>query len=298
MSCIFALVSSLPYFSPENVFTITSSRLQIPTDVLFTRLSALRPDHTLTDLDNSLRHRLASLDSRCLYLAYGPSAIAQCPFCNSDDPQTYLYYSIPSLLFPHLLNFFALGLATSSTISGKEGGRWRTLAATVGAIIAIAECYILGSYDWKANARALRAEDLVHFYWRLHTMRGVVIAIANAGLAGLLWASSTNRIFIVPASSAERLESVSKVLETVKGKLGAVGIMRNVTVRDDNLRKRGEGYWRKEGQVMGEVMDEREVVEGIRNALGSGRISVGKIEEEARRYAEGIIGAQESVPAE
>ena len=171
------------------------------------------------------------------------------------------------------------------------------MAATIGAVIAVAECYIFGAYDWKANARVIRPEDLTYFYWRMRTFRGVVIAFANAGLAGLLWASSTNRIFVVPLSSAERLESVTRVLETARGKLGAVGIVRNVTLRDENFRKRGEAYWTKEGQVMNEVMDEREVVEGVRSALGSGRISVTRIEEEARNYAEGILGKQEGLQA-
>jgi hypothetical protein len=39
-------------------------------------------------------------------------------------------------------------------------------------------------------------------------------------------------------------------------------------VRDEGLRKKIEAYWRKEGQIIGGIMDEREVVEGVRNALG------------------------------
>lgn len=72
--------------------------------------------------------------------------------------------------------------------------------------------------------------------------------------------------------------------------MAALGIVRNVVVRDEGLRRRGEGYWREEGAVMAEVLEEREVVEGIRGALGSGRISVSQVEEDAKRYAEGIVG--------
>lgn len=152
-----------------------------------------------------------------------------------------------------------------------------------------AECYLFGAHDWKANARVLRPQDLDHFYWRMRIFRGLLIALVDAGLAGLLWASSTNRIFVVPISSAERLEDVTRTLENTRGKLGAVGIVRNVTVRDENLRRKAESYWEKEGKVMGEVMEEREVVEGLRSALESGRISVTRIEEEAQLYAEGIV---------
>ena len=123
-------------------------------------------------------------------------------------------------------------------------------------------------------------------------VRGIIIALADVLVAGLLWLSSTNRMFVVPPSAAERMETAMRVLESARAKLQAVGIMRNVVVRDEGLRRKTEAYWRKEGQVMGEVMDEREVVEGMRNAL-SGRIQVAKVEEDARKYAEGITSFQE-----
>ena len=113
------------------------------------------------------------------------------------------------------------------------------------------------------------------------------MALADVLVAGLLWLSSTNRMFVVPPSAAERMETAMRVLENARAKLHAVGIMRNVVARDEGLRRKAEAYWRREGQVMGEVMDEREVVEGVRNAL-SGRIQVAKVEEDARKYAEGI----------
>lgn len=90
-----------------------------------------------------------------------------------------------------------------------------------------------------------------------------------------------------PPSSAERLEMAMRVLENARGKLSAVGIVRNAIVRDEGLRGKTEAYWRREGQITGEIMDEREVVEGVRNAL-SGRIKVASLEEEARKYADGI----------
>ena len=118
------------------------------------------------------------------------------------------------------------------------------------------------------------------------------MALADVLVAGLLWLSSTNRMFVVPPSAAERMETAMRVLENARAKLHAVGIMRNVVVRDEGLRRKAEAYWRREGLVMGEVMDEREVVEGVRNAL-SGRIQVAKVEEDARKYAEGITNVQD-----
>lgn len=162
-----------------------------------------------------------------------------------------------------------------------------------GAAVGLAECYLVGTYDFKANARVIRPEDLDHFYWRMRLFRGVTICILDAALSGLIWGASTNRIFAVPPSAAERTETAIKGLENVRGRLAAVGIVRNAVVRDEGLRGRGEAYWRREKQVMSEVMDEREVVEGIRNAM-SGRMDVAKIEEDAKRYVDGIFGLQKS----
>lgn len=160
----------------------------------------------------------------------------------------------------------------------------------LGVGLAVVECYITGAREWKVNARAMRAEDLQHFYWGMKVWRGMGIALADAVFAGLMWASSTNRMFVVPPTAGERMEVALKVLEGARGRMAALGIVRNVVVRDEGLRRKVEGYWRKEGAIMAEVLEERDVVEGIRGALGSGRIQVTQVEEDARRYAEGIIG--------
>ncbi|KAL9613968.1 MAG: hypothetical protein Q9167_001517 [Letrouitia subvulpina] len=290
-SCLLALVSTFPIFAPENIFIASSSRLQTPNDVLFSRLGQNRPQGTLMPEDEMLKPRLASIDGRCLYLTYGPNVLTHCPFCRSDEPLTYLYYALPMILLPHLLHLFALGAATSSAVAGKDVSRWRTLAVVFGAGLAVTDCYMTASYDWKANSRALRAEDLDHFFWRMRVYRGLAIAVEDALFAGLIWASSTNRAFVVPPTPSERTEMALQKLEGVRGRLGAIGVVRNVVVRDEVFRRKDDAYWRRDGQVMSEVMDEREVAEGVRNALGSGRINVTMVEEEAKTYSEGIIAS-------
>ena len=195
-------------------------------------------------------------------------------------------------MIPHLLHLLALGMATSNVVVGSHANRWRTLAATVGMCLALCEFTLYTSYDYKVNARKVRPEDYVLFAWNMRMFRGIVIAVADAFFAGLLWLSSTNRMFVIPPTSAERTEMAMRLLESSRGKLNAVGVMRNVVSRDENLRKKSDMYWRREGQVMGEVMDEREVVEGVRNAL-SGRIQMATVEADARKYAEGMTAWQD-----
>ena len=78
-----------------------------------------------------------------------------------------------------------------------------------------------------------------------------------------------------------------RLLENARGKLSAVGVIRNAIVRDEGLRRKTEAYWRKEGEITGQIMAEREVIEGVRSAL-DGRIQVVNLEAEATKYAEGI----------
>ncbi len=159
----------------------------------------------------------------------------------------------------------------------------------IGVGLALSECYWTGAGDWKANARVPRPEDLNHFYWNMRIWRGIGIAVTDAVLAAFIWASSTNRMFVVPPTAAERMETAMKVLEISRARLGALGIVRNVVVRDEGLRRKAESYWRNEVQIMGEIMDEREVVEGLQSALGSGRVQFPQVDEDARRFADGII---------
>lgn len=161
------------------------------------------------------------------------------------------------------------------------------MAAGIGIGIAAFEVYAYMVYDWQANKRALQPSGYILFYWRMRTVRGIGICIADAAVASLLYLSSTNRLFVTPPSVAERTEAALKTLEHVRGKINILGVVRNAVARDEGLRRRTDAYWVREGKVMGEVMDEREVVEGVKAAL-EGRVAIAKVEEDARRYADGL----------
>jgi hypothetical protein len=285
---VVALISTLPYFQPENIFETTNSRVQINPDVLFTRLNAMRPNG-LTDFDNLLRDRMLSLDSRLLYLKFGPDTIGNCHFCNADNHKDYLYYSIPGLLAPHLLNLCILGLVTSGLFVGAEGAVWRRFA-TLGAItVGAIDLFLLANYEHKLNATNTRLEDLDMFYWRLKMYRGVGIASFNALLGWLIWLSSTNRAFVVPQSSAEKVESAVKRLESIRSKISATAVVRNTLNRDDALRARAQEYWVTEGRLMGEAMEDREVMDSVKNALES-RVNIDRIQSDADTYAKSVLG--------
>jgi hypothetical protein len=284
------LLRTLPILSPENIFKVTQSRLQIPADVLFTRLSTLRPGTTLTPTDLSLRSKFASLESRLLYLHHGPSALATCPFCTSDEPRSYLYYALPDLLTPHLLNLIIIALATSSlfTASSPAATSWRTPATLTAVAIAFLDIYWVSTYNHTANARALRLNEIDFFYWTARTTRYLSLAALNILLSLLLYLSATNRAFVTPPSAAERVESAVRGLAGIKGRINAAGVVKNTVLRDEELRGRGNAYWAHEVRLMREMMEEREVVEGVKDALLN-RIDIAGIERDAEAYAKAVL---------
>ncbi|CZS98675.1 uncharacterized protein RAG0_07302 [Rhynchosporium agropyri] len=288
------LLKTLPIFGAENIFTLTQSRIQTPTDVLFTRLSALRPAG-LTANDNLLRGRLNSLDSRLLFFQHGPDVLSECTFCNADDPNSYLYYSLPSILAPHLINLVILALVTSGLLTGKEGAIWRTTATTGAASLALLEIYLVASYQPQVNARAVRAEDLDFFFWKMRVYRGVGLAALDALLGWVLYLSSTNRAFVTPLTTPERIEVSSRILDAARAKLNATVILRNTIQRNEDLRNMNSAYWAHEGQVMGGVMEERAVIEGVNNALEN-RIDMARISADAEGYVKGIFSPMQGIP--
>lgn len=283
-----ALISTFPMFSTENLFIKAQSRIQIPVDVLFTRINAIRPQG-LTALDNRLREKLISLESKLLYLKFGPDALANCLFCAAKDPTSYVYYALPSILAPHIFNVIVLALVTSGLFVGSEGAVWRRFVTLSAVVMASVDLWFLTQYDHQLNAKATRVEDLDMFFWKSRMYRCVGIAGLDALLGWLMYLSSTNRAFAIPVSPAERLESTTRVLDSVRSKLAATAVVRNTINRDEGLRSRTQAYWVHEGRLMGEMMEDREVMESMNSALEN-RVNVASITADADAYAKNMLG--------
>ncbi|KAL3962278.1 hypothetical protein ACCO45_003801 [Purpureocillium lilacinum] len=253
------LVKALPVFAPENLFAATQSRLQIPVDVLFARVgAALRSRDpsapaSLTPTDEALRARFVNLESRLLYLQFGPEVLADCPFCAADEPRT-----------------------------------GATLAVVAASVVAALDVYLVSSYNYQANARALRLSEVDFFFWRTRAARLVTLAGLDAMLAGLLYLSATNRAFAQLPSPAERVDNAARAVAAAKSRMSAVGIIKNTALRDEDLRARSHAYWTHEVRLMRDVMEEREVIEGVNDAL-TNRIDIQAISRDADMYAHSVL---------
>jgi hypothetical protein len=279
------LVATLPYFSPPNIYHDTSSRLAIPTNVLFNRLNAVRQGN-LTPLDITLKDKFSEASSAfgLLYAAYGPYVVANCPFCSSDDTSTYTTYALPAIFAPHLFHIFFLGLVTSSFISGVEGSRWRMHATVVGISLALLECFLVMRNDYKLNSTKIQLKDVDFFYWKLRIWRLLAFAGLDAIFGWVLWLTATNRWLVKPPSVYQQLTDTLVTLHSMHGKYATLSRMRNAILRDDELREASMAYWAREPRIMEEIHQNREVIDAKRVALS--RLDPEKLRQGAENWVD------------
>ena len=287
----FFLVRTLPPFLPENIFETTQSRLQAPTDVIFNRLSTLRPNNSLSAHDLTLRSKFINLESRFLYVQYGPEVLSSCPFCSVEDPRSYLYYTVPGILGLHLLNLIVIAAVTSPLLAGREAASWRRAASLAAVATAVADLYFVSTYNHHANGRALRLEAVDFFFWNARVCRNLALAALDGLLGLLLYLSATNRAFVVQLSPADRVLQMGRTLAGSFSRLCVLGVLKNTASRDEELRDMATAYWTHEVNLMRQVMEEREVVELINHALQT-RLDMRRVEKDAENYSRIILPAR------
>jgi hypothetical protein len=215
--------------------------------------------------------------------------MTNCQFCSPEDPKSYLYYALPGILGPHLLNLVILSLVTSGLFTGKESARWRTTATIAAGVLALAEAYLVSTYAYQNNSRAARLEEIEFFHWNMRMYRGLALAGLDSLIGYMLYLSSTNRAFIKPPLPAESIELSLRMLDSARSKMSAMGILRNTINRDEDLRERSQGYWRHEVRLTREVMEEREVVDSVNKAMESNKINIASIAADAAKYADNVV---------
>ncbi|RMZ87316.1 hypothetical protein DV736_g5459, partial [Chaetothyriales sp. CBS 134916] len=337
--CIFLLLSIIALLAAarpgyDNVFQTTHSRLHIPTDVLFTRLTLARANKGLTEMDEALRTRLTTPALRALYLRFGPSTLVECPFCMADDHVSFLLYHLPAnVLLLHLLHFFVLALATSAVVVGgpdDAGGQWRLRALLGAAALLALDLYVLATYTphvVDGKAAVVSPSPPAGLFWTTALLRPLALCVYDAFVALVIWGSATGSLLVLSplfglASSAttdpdpmatarrlhESLTAANVALQTVQAKLRAVHVARNAVVRNSRLKNADDAYWRDvvalEGEAEAEggaaavweqVQNEEEVQVALARAYGSGTIDVARMRREADAFVRSVTTALDGI---
>jgi hypothetical protein len=149
-------------------------------------------------------------------------------------------------------------------------------------------------------------------YWTSLTFRPLSICLLDVLFAATIYVSATNRLpFLFPSSSradheAEKQRQLHALtrscvaLQTALTKLRAYGLARSAVVRDGRLKGRDDEYWRvvvgmegphssrEEGESVGSVWEEEEVMEAVARVTNGGEVDVEKVGREAGTFVESV----------
>lgn len=238
-----------------------------------------------------MQEKFESKASRLLYYKYGPAVLADCPFCNSQDPNTYLLYAAPSVAVVHLFNAVLVGIATSESVTGKAGHQWRSLATYAAVALMAVDGYMLAQWDHVAgNEKARVLGEVFFFYWTSRMYRLLSLAVLDAALAGVLYFSTTNRMFVVASTVSERIDLATSALGNVNMRIRSANVLKNTVARDGELRAIDAGYWAHEGMVMQEAMESEEVVNSMRDAVENRRLNPEAMDQAAEQFSQQVMG--------
>ena len=282
---VFALLSTFPYFHPEDILSRTRSSItSTSTERIFQWLHRLRPP---IPSDEILEALFESRVGRFLYSAYGPGPLINCTWCGVDEPFTYTVYALPGLLLPHLIHTAILGVVTSTNFLGKNnkaGGVWKTHATCAGIVLALTEGLYICAYTNYISVMGERGAEAAFTYWQRLTIRGIAFAILDGALGYAIYLTGTGR-WSGPVE--ESLETVASKLESSVAAVNSAICLKQAIMRDHELRARAVEFWEDEVLYAQEVAKDGNVrrarvgVEGKEDWAG--------VKEGAKRRASAIM---------
>ncbi|KAK6533832.1 hypothetical protein TWF281_005186 [Arthrobotrys megalospora] len=290
LTVFLALASSYSYFQSENIIAVTGARLLLtPNDVLLRRVENLRLGQGRQGIsgdDAILLNTLRTREGRLLYAAYGPKPLIECTWCSISDPTSYLYYSAPAIAAPHILNIAILGFVTSS-LSSKAARSLRIPATIAGLGVALGEFIFLYTNDFLQNTQATTPAEVNWYHWRLLTYRGLAIAVVNCSFGIVAYLVATGRYGPDGISDLEKIEAVSKSLDTALTHVRTNLFVKSTATRNESSLVNVSEFWKAEAVNRRHVASQ---LEETKNQVLE-RVNLDSINDEAFKFTSSLIDA-------
>lgn len=120
--------------------------------------------------------------------------------------------------------------------------------------------------------------------------RFLSLAALDLVLAGVLFLSTTNRMFVVGPTLSERVDLATAALGHVNMRIRSANVLKNTVARDGELRAIDAGYWAHEGIIMQEAMESEEVVNSMRDAMENRRLNPEAMDQAAEQFSQQVMG--------
>lgn len=140
------------------------------------------------------------------------------------------------------------------------------------------------------NEKARVLGEVVFYHWIARTYRHLALAAVDMVLAGLMYLSATNRMFVPALSAADRIDTITSALGAVNIQVRSANVIKNTVARDAELRNVDAAYWAHEGIVMQEAIESEEVVQSMRDAVENRRVDLDAMNYAAEHFVRQVVG--------
>lgn len=310
--------------SNPNLFELTNSRIQTPSDVIKSRLinlyaapakvNDLSSPEAVANMPWSLRRtakfatsedwdrlfsRMLTLDGRVLYTAYGTSAYLYCDFCRTDYPPSFLTFSMPTIAAPYLFSLLIILLATRGPkkyLATVQSGQWSqtfSLLCLGGMIIEVA---FLAKYPLSPQyANNVVAADLagLHFPFSSYvTARGIFLGCLNLTLAVLVYLGGTGRAYDNSFSEDGYYRTTQRLIQALDfdiNKLRVATLLHSdVIAPNPEFRKAYEIWGANASESLKQIEKDEAVKEAKQNAKQRKQAMLKTVEVEAKALVDRI----------
>ncbi|CAG8432905.1 4734_t:CDS:1 [Diversispora eburnea] len=191
------------------------------------REGLLRTKEELSSKEEILLDKFQSLENRLVYATYGEEALMECTYCK--DISDYFYFIIPTIIWSYITMWVVLGISTMS--NNKANMRTYGTIFLVGC--GIFELYTLSTADIQNNKTTGTSEFL---YCTTDFYRRLAFSILCLGI--LLYGKAEER------SAMETIYGIIRNQELIIQRNKAINIQRTAVLRDENLRKIFEDFYK------------------------------------------------------
>ncbi|CAG8465959.1 2523_t:CDS:1 [Scutellospora calospora] len=257
---------------PPNIFISSNISPTMSPSVIRTIL--LTKNSKLTPIDNLLLEKFSSLENRLIYAAYGQEALLDCNYCKNVTD--YSMFIIPNVAWSYVMMLMVLGISTMA----RRKSHWRIYGVIFLIGCGFFELYTLLSTDVIKNS----AHGITEFlYNNTDYYRRMAFAVLSFTIFFINKADNKSDMDII--------QEIKRNQEIIIHCSKAANLQRTAVLRDNNLRKIFEEFYRRRETEENVVVTDQSYKDARNKTLS--KLNMVGLLKEAQTYVSSITGLKE-----